>query len=240
MILVLISKCIFQNIIWLYTYNIITTYLLHKLGTLFSLILLLSFLRYIWFIIQLLTTAMLGRDPGYNDMAWQMNPVRKAFHWNVPQICFVVYVMLYVPNTDFFNIVHLSAIVRHVKCTLLDCFYTHWQFESAISVLIFISLHIFCLHMFLTDSGWSYMAWQMMSLPPLGGISLIWSKNHFCSMYTSVSPPKHLFNIMNFVGIASHKTCTFLSDYSINFHEFMLISVYILIFLHIFVWECLA
>ena len=160
--------------------------------------------------------------------------MRKAFHWNAPQICFVAYVMLYVPNTDFFNRVRLSAIVRHVKCTFLDCFYTHLQLKSAISVLIYISLHIFCLHMFLTDSGWSYMAWQMMSLPPLGGISLIWSKNHFCSMYTSVSPQKHLFNIMNFVGIASHITCTFLSDYSINVHVYMLISVYILIFLHIF------
>ena len=56
----------------------------------------------------------------------------------------------------------------------------------------------------------------------------------FCSMYTSVSPQKHFFNIMNLVGIASHITCTFLSDYTINFHVYMLIIVYILIFLHIF------
>ena len=56
----------------------------------------------------------------------------------------------------------------------------------------------------------------------------------FCSMYTSVSPQKHFFNIMNLVGIASHITCTFLSDYSINFHVYMLIYVYIWIFLHIF------
>ena len=56
----------------------------------------------------------------------------------------------------------------------------------------------------------------------------------FCSMYTLVSPQKHFFNIMNCVGIASHITFTFPSDYSINFHVYMLISVYILIFLHIF------
>ena len=62
----------------------------------------------------------------------------------------------------------------------------------------------------------------------------------FCNVYTSVSPPKHFFNIMNLVGIASHIACTFLSDYSINVHVCMLIFVYILIFLHIFVWECLA
>ena len=53
-------------------------------------------------------------------------------------------------------------------------------------------------------------------------------------MYTSVSPPKHFFNIMNLVGIASHITCTFLSDYTINCHVYMLTSVYILILLHIF------
>ena len=50
-------------------------------------------------------------------------------------------------------------------------------------------------------------------------------------MYTSVSPQKHFCNIMNLVGIASHISCTLLSDYSINFHVYMLISVYILIFL---------
>ena len=78
------------------------------------------------------------------------------------------------------------------------------------------------------------MAWQMMYLPPLGGFYGYGPKIIFCSMYTSVSPQKHFFNIMNLVGIASHITSTFLSDYSINFHVYMLISVYILIFLHIF------
>ena len=66
---------------------------------------------------------------------------------------FVVHVVLYVPNTFFFNIVNLSAIVWYVKCTFLDCFYTHVQLERAISVFILISLHIFCLQMFLKDSG---------------------------------------------------------------------------------------
>ena len=124
--------------------------------------------------------------------------------------------------------------MKYVKCTFLDCFYTHLQLERAISVLIFISLHLFGLHMFLTDSGCSNMAWQMMSLSPLGGISLIWSKNYFLQYVYFCISPKYFFNIMNLVGIASHITCTFLSDYSINFHVYMLISVYILIFLHIF------
>ena len=124
--------------------------------------------------------------------------------------------------------------MQRVKCPFLDCFYTHLQLERAISVLIFISSHLYGLHMCLTDSGCSNMVWQMMFLVPLGGISLIWSKIIFCSMYNSVSPQKHFFNIMNLVGIASHITCTLLSDYSINFHVYMLTSVYILIFLHIF------
>ena len=202
-----------------------TTYLLHTyyINILHSMHLsCFSCFLEILFIINLLTTEMLGIYHGWSNMAWQRNPVRKAFHWNAPQIFFEVHAMLYVPNTDFFNIVHLSAIVRHVKCTFLDRFYTHLQLERAISVFILISLHIFCLQMSLKYSGWSDMAWQMSSLPPWVGISLIWSKNHFCSMYTSVSPQKHFFNIMNFVGIASHITFTFPSHYSINFHVYML------------------
>ena len=96
--------------------------------------------------------------------------------------------------------VHFLIVFIHI-CNLRVLYMSWYSY-----VYIF-----FCLHMFLTDNGWSYMAWQMMSLPLLGGISLIWSKNQFCSMYTSVSAQTHLFNIMNFVGIASHITCTFLS-----------------------------
>ena len=108
--------------------------------------------------------------------------------------------MLYIPYTYFFNMIHLWAIVNHVKCTFLDCFYTHLQLERAISVLIFISSHLFCLHMFLTDSGWCNMAWEMMSFSPLGGISLIWSKNHFLQYVYFCISPKHFFNIMNLGG----------------------------------------
>ena len=183
---------------------------------------------------------MLGRDPWCNDMAWQMNPMRKSFHWNAPlivscSICNAIY-----PPCRFFNMIHLLAIVRHVKCTFLDCFYSHLQLEMAISVFIFISSHLFCLHMFLTDSGWSNMTQQIISLLPLGGISLIWSKNHFLWYVYFCISPKTFFQHHELVGIASHITCTFLSDYTINFHVYILISVYILIFLHIFVWECLA
>ena len=41
-------------------------------------------------------------------------------------------------------------------------------------------------------------------------------------MYISVSPQKHFLYIINLVGIASNSTCTFLSDYCINFHVYML------------------
>ena len=177
---------------------------------------------------------MLGIDPGCSDMAWQMNPMRKAFLSNAPQIFFAVYVMPYVPNTYFFNIVHLSAIVRHVKCTFLYCFYTHLQLVRAICVLIFISTYFLSAHV--SDRTWVKCYGMADEVPsPMGRhfIDMV-QKIIFCSMYTSVSPQKHFFNIMNFVGIASHIKCTFLSDYPIHFHVCMLISVYILIFLHIF------
>ena len=99
--------------------------------------------------------------------------------------------MLYFPHSDFFNRIHLLAIVRHVKCTFLDCFYTHLQLERAISVLIFLSSNLFCLHMFLADSGSCNMAWQIMSLPLLGGILWMWSKNYFLPyiyIYLCISP----------------------------------------------------
>ena len=154
---------------------------------------------------------------------------------------FAVYVMLYVPNTDFFNIVHLSAIVRHVKYTFPDYFYTHLQLERAISVLIFISLHIFCLHMFLTASGWSAMPWQMRSLPPWGGISLIWSKNHFLQYVYFCISPKTFFQ--------HHVFCGNCKPYHMYIPLWLLykfscihtsICLHFLIFTYFFVWECLA
>ena len=81
------------------------------------------------------------------------------------------------------------------------------------------------------------MAWQMMSLLLLGGILWMWSQIIFGHMYISVSPQKHFLNIINLVGIASHITCTFLSDYSINFHVYMLICVFIF---DIFTYFCLG
>ena len=134
-------------------------------------------------------TEMLGIDHGWSHSTWKMNLMRYALHWNARKICFVVQVMLYGPNTDFFNIIHLSAIVRHVNCTFLHCFSTYLQLEMAIPVCILIFAHIFCLCMFLINCGCSDMACQMSSLLPWGGISLIWgSEIIFCSMYTSVCP----------------------------------------------------
>ena len=97
------------------------------------------------------------------------------------------------PQYRFFNIVHLSAIARHVNCTFLNCFYTYLQLERAISVFILIFSHIFCLYMFLINSGCSDMACQMSSLPPWGGISLIWFKNTFFAVCILLYPPKTFF-----------------------------------------------
>ena len=138
------------------------------------------------------------------------------------------------PIQIFFNIIHLSAIVRHVNCTFLNCFYTYLQLEMVISVFILIFSHIFCLCMFLINSGCSDMVYQMSSLPQWWGISLIWFKNHFLQYVYFCIPPKHFFSIMNVVGIVSHMTFLFPCHYSIHVYIYMPISVYILIFLHIF------
>ena len=117
--------------------------------------------------------------------------------------------------------------MQHMKCIFLYCFYPHLTLERAIYVLMLIYSYLFGLHMCFIGCGGSHMAWPMISFAPLVGISLIWSKFILYSMYTSVSPQKYVFNIMNLVGIASHITFTFLSDYSINFHVYMFLSVYI-------------
>ena len=142
--------------------------------------------------------------------------------------------MLYGPNTDFFNIVNLSAIVRHGNYTFIHCFSTYLQLEMTISVWILIFAHIFHPCMFLINHGCSDMACQMSSLLPWRGISLIWFKNLFCSMYTSVCLKNIFFNIMHFVGIGSHLIFLFPCHYSIHFYVYMPISVYMFIFLHIF------
>ena len=145
--------------------------------------------------------------------------------------------MLYGPNTDFFNIVHLSAIVRHVNCTILNCFYKYLQLEMAISVFILIFSHIFCLCMFLINSGCSDMACKMSSLPPWGGISLDMVQKSFFAVCILLYPPKTFLNIMSFVGIESHMIFLFPCHYSIHFYVYMPISVYILIFLSDNAWN---
>ena len=44
--------------------------------------------------------------------------------------------------------------------------------------------------------------------------------------------PKHFFNIMHFVCMASHITCTFCSEFCINCHVYMSMCLYSLQFLH--------
>ena len=141
--------------------------------------------------------------------------------------------MLYGPNTDFFNIIHLSAIVRHVNCTFLHCFSTYLQLEMAISVCILIFAHIFCLCIFLINHGCSDMACQMSSLPPWRGISLIWFKNHFLQYVYFCMPQKHFFQ--------HHEFCRNWEPYDISIslsllYTFLCIHAYICLHVHIFTY----
>ena len=65
---------------------------------------------------------------GCNDMACQMNPIRKAFHANAPQIFFAVYVMLYIPHADFFAydafLSNCAACEMYVSLLFLSTFDT--------------------------------------------------------------------------------------------------------------------
>ena len=45
----------------------------------------------------------------------------------------------------------------------------------------------------------------------------MWSKYHFVQYIYFCISPKHFFNIIYFVGMANHITCTFASEFSINF-----------------------
>ena len=92
------------------------------------------------------------------------------------------------PQTDFFNIVHLSAIERHVNCTFLNCFYTYLQLEMAISVFILIFSHIFICVCFSSILG--VVIWHARWAPFPHGEAFHWygSKIISCSMYTFVFP----------------------------------------------------
>ena len=45
----------------------------------------------------------------------------------------------------------------------------------------------------------------------------MWSKYHFVQYIYFCISPKYFFNITYFVGMANHITCTFASEFSINF-----------------------
>ena len=69
---------------------------------------------------------------------------------------------------------------------------------------------------------------------PMGRYFIDMVQKSFLQYVYLCIPPKHIFNIINFAGIVGHITFTFPSHYSINFNVKMPMSVYILIFLHIF------
>ena len=111
----------------------------------------------------------------------------EMFHNYFGSTCYVV-----CPQYRYFQHSSMSAIVTQMTCTFLDCLSTHLQLERVISVFILIFLHILCLCMFLIDSGWSNMVWQLRSFCPSGEISLIESKLIF-KVCILLYPPKNIF-----------------------------------------------
>ena len=101
--------------------------------------------------------------------------------------------MLYACNINFYNIVHLSAVVPHVTCTFLDCFSTHLQLERVISVFILIFSHIICLCMFLIYSGCSDMVWADGLSSPMGRNFIDIVRKSFLQYVHFCMPPKIFF-----------------------------------------------
>ena len=112
-----------------------------------------------------------------------------------------------------------------------------WEGYICLNIDIFISLG---LHMCFIGCGCSNMALQMMSLAPLVGISLIWSKNHFVQYVYFCISPKICFQYHEF-----HRYCKPYNMYiplwllyNIScIHAFICLH---LIFLHIFCWGMLG
>ena len=69
--------------------------------------------------------------------------------------------------------------------------YTSATWEGYICLHIDIFIY-FCLHMFLIDSGWSDMAWQMSSLPPLGRYFIDMVQKSFFAVCILVYSPKNI------------------------------------------------
>ena len=137
------------------------------------------------------------------------------------------------PQYRFFNIVHLSPILRHVNCIFLNCFYTHLQLEMAVSVFILIFSHIFCLCMFLIEHGWSDMAYQMNCLSSTGGNFIDMVQKSLFAVCILLYPPKTFFQ--------HHEFCRNYKPYDIYIslsllYTFSCIDAYICLHFDIFTY----
>ena len=164
-------------------------------------------------------------------MAWQMNPKRKEFHWNTPQIFFALHVMLYAPNTDFFQ--HSSFVSYCEACKLHISwlfFYTSATWEGYICFHINIFTYFFCacFSQIVGEVIW-YGRWA----PLPHGEEFHWnSPKIILTVHILLYSSKCFFNIIHFVGIVSHITFTFPSHISIN--------AYIYLHFDIFTYFCLG
>ena len=180
---------------------------------------------------------MLARYSGCNDMVWQMNPMRKAFHCSAPEIVLCSICNALFPPFRFFQ--HDSFVSNHAACEMYISWlflYTSATWEGSICLDILILTSV-CLHIFLTDSGWCNMAWQMMSLPLLGGIFWMWSKNYFWSYVYFCISPKSFFQHHEFGG-----NCKWYNMYISLWllYKFSCIHAYMCLHFDLFTYFCLG
>ena len=144
---------------------------------------------------------MLGRYPVCNDMAWQMNPMRKAFHWNAPQIVFCSMCNALYPPYTFLQ--YYSFVSNCAACEM----YISWWFlytSATWEGYICLDIHIFTsfLSAYVSYRWWVHVIWhgRWCPLSPLGGISLICSKNYFLQYVYFCISPKTFFQHHEFGG----------------------------------------
>ena len=134
------------------------------------------------------------------------------------------------PQYRFFQ--HCSFVSNCETCEMYISWlflYTSATWEGYISLDIHIFTYFLSAHV-------SYRLWvkcygMAYEVPsPMGRHFIDMVQKSFFAVCILLYLPKTFFNIMNFVGIASHIKCTFLSDYPIHFHVYMLVCLHFDIF----------
>ena len=174
-------------------------------------------------------------------MAWQMNPMRKAFHCSAPQIVFCSICNALFPPFRIFQ--HGSFVSNHAPCEMYISWlflYTSATWEGSIHLDILILTSFLSAYFFLQIVGDVIWHGRWCLFPYWEVFSGCGPKIIFCHMYISVSPQKQFFQHHEFGG-----NCKWYNMYISLWllYKFSCIHAYTCLHFDLFtyfVWECLA